>query len=130
MDWAELLWAHCWVRLSPQSPPGNERSTSTTASQALALMNSEFVVSQAELFARLVLKEAPPSSPVDSDTVQHAFRMALSRKPTSSERRMLLAFLEEQEERHQELSGESQALRIYSNLYQSLLNANEFVYVD
>ncbi len=107
-----------------------ERSTSTTASQALALMNSEFVVSQAELFARRVLREAPPSNAVDSDTVQHAFRMALSRKPTSSERQMLLAFLEEQVERHEELPAETQALRVYSNLCQSLLNANEFVYVD
>ncbi len=107
-----------------------ERSTSTTASQALALMNSEFVGSQAELFARRVLKEAPPSSPVDADTVQHAFRLALSRKPSTGERQMLLAFLEKQVEGHQELNGETLALRIYSNLCQSLLNTNEFVYVD
>ncbi len=107
-----------------------ERSTSTTATQALALMNSEFVGSQAELFARRVLKEAPPSRPVDVDTVQRAFRLALSRRPTPRERRMLVAFLEEQVARHAELPGEAQALRIYSNLCQSLLNANEFVYVD
>ena len=107
-----------------------ERSTSTTASQALALMNSEFVGSQAALFARRVLKEAPPSSPVDADTVQHAFRLALSRKPTTGERQMLLAFLEKQVERHEGLNGETLALRIYSNLCQSLLNTNEFVYVD
>lgn len=60
-----------------------------------AFRNSEFVGSQAELFARRVFKEAPPSSPVDVDTVPHAFRMALFRKPTTSERQMLLAFLEE-----------------------------------
>ena len=107
-----------------------ERGASTTASQALALMNSEFVGSQAELFARRVLKEAPPSSPVDVDTVQHAFRMALSRKPTTSERQILVTFLEEQTERHAGLPGETQTLRIYANLCQSLLNANEFVYVD
>ena len=107
-----------------------ERSTSTTASQALALMNSEFVGSQAELFARRVLKEAPPFSPVDADTVEYAFRLALSREPISGERQMLLAFLEQQVEQHAELSGEAKVLRIYANLCQSLLNTNEFVYVD
>ena len=108
------------------------RTTSTTASQALALMNSEFIGAQAEHFAHRVLREAPPAagSPIDSSTVEYAFRLALARKPTPSERDMLLTFVQKQADRHADLSGEALALRVYSNLGQTLLGANEFVYID
>ena len=108
------------------------RTTSTTASQALALMNSEFIGAQAEHFAHRVLREAPSAaeSPIDSSTVEYAFRLALARKPTPSERDMLLTFVQKQADRHADLSGEAFALRVYSNLGQTLLGANEFVYID
>lgn len=108
------------------------RTTSTTASQALALMNSEFIGAQAEHFAHRVLREAPPAaeSPVDSSTVEYAFRLTLARKPTPTERDMLLTFVQKQAGRNADLSGEPLALRVYSNLGQTLLGANEFVYID
>ena len=111
----------------------SRRNTSTTASQSLALMNSEFISSQAESFARRVLAERPPAdmtAPADRDTVEYAFRLALARAPTAGEMDMLLTFLDKQVRRHAGLSGEDRALRIYSNLCQALLGANEFVYLD
>jgi hypothetical protein len=53
------------------------RSRSITALQALNLMNSPFLLQQAELFAERLSKEASP--------VQRAFELAFGRKPTSEE---------------------------------------------
>ena len=110
------------------------RNTSTTASQSLALMNSEFIRSQAEHFAQRVLAEKPPvgmsASPADRETVEYAFRLALARAPSAREMDMLLTFLDKQLRRHANLPDEDRVLRTYANLCQALLGANEFVYLD
>ncbi|WP_337175978.1 PSD1 and planctomycete cytochrome C domain-containing protein [Paludisphaera sp.] len=59
------------------------RNTSTTALQALDLLNSGFVVQQAEAFARRVAAEAGPDP---EKQVERAFALALSRPPSSTER--------------------------------------------
>lgn len=110
------------------------RNTSTTASQSLALMNSEFIRAQAEHFARRVLAEKPPTeistSPADRETVEYAFRLALARAPSSGEMDLLLTFLDKQLGRNADLPDEDRALRTYANLCQALLGTNEFVYLD
>ncbi len=73
------------------------RVTSTTATQALALLNSSFIASQARHFARRVLREA---AGVQGPAVARAFRLALSRLPGAAERSAALAFLREQEARY------------------------------
>jgi mono/diheme cytochrome c family protein len=60
-----------------------KRNTSTTALQALDLLNSNFVIGQAEAFARRIVAEAGPDP---EKQVERAFALALSRAPTAPER--------------------------------------------
>ena len=55
------------------------RSTSTVSSQALNLLNSEFLIRQAEVFAARVLREEP------RDPAGHAVRLAFGRPATAAE---------------------------------------------
>ena len=100
------------------------RTVSTTATQALALMNSEFLAAQAEHFARRVLREAPAGA------LDYAFRLAMARKPEAAELETLLRFVQEQTERYAKVPTAERQLRVYSDLCQSLFSANEFVYID
>ena len=93
--------------------PIAKRSRSTTAIQALALLNSTFVVQQAELFAARVQRESPPAGDV-SQHIEHAFLLALGRDPTPSE----LAAAKQVAEEH----GLAAVCR-------SLFNANEFLFM-
>jgi hypothetical protein len=110
------------------------RPTSTSATQALALMNSDFVSAQAGHFADRILEERPTSggsaSPVNRDTAAYAFKIALTRNPTSLELDSLLTFLERQKRHYAGESAHIVEWRIYSDLCQALLSANEFIYVD
>lgn len=58
------------------------RSISTVPTQALTLINNEFVLNQAQLFANRVKKEAG-DDPVQQ--IQLAYRIALSRPPDDIE---------------------------------------------
>jgi mono/diheme cytochrome c family protein len=89
------------------------RAVSTSATQALALMNGAFVTAQAERFAGRVRREAGDD---DSAAARHAFRLALGRPPSGAEMDLMLTFLK----KHRSLPG----------LCQALLSANEFVYID
>ena len=107
------------------------RTVSTTATQALALMNSDFLAAQAEHFARRVLREAGPSRMIsDAATLDYASRLALARKPDEAELKMLLRFVQEQTASYAKLPASEQQLRVYADLCQSLFSANEFVYID
>ncbi len=92
------------------------RSTSTVSSQALSLLNSEFLIRQAELFAARALREEP------RDPAGHAVRLAFGRPATAGERSLFRAYLVEQGGR-----GLPAAL---ADVCQMLLSSNEFAYVD
>jgi hypothetical protein len=87
------------------------RNTTTTALQALALLNNPFIVEQAEHFARRVQAMEKESQ----QQVVAAYRLAFGRAPTPNERMAMAAFVE----RH----GLANACRL-------LLNANEFMFID
>jgi hypothetical protein len=118
------------------------RTTSTTATQALALLNSGFTASQARHFAARVLQDTKVNSPVKGSTqeeaalrsrrVEWAYRLALSRRPKSDERTAAEAFLRDQTALYAKASklaavAEEHAL---ADFCLALLSANEFVYVD
>lgn len=90
----------------------SRRTRSTVAPQALLLMNNAEVLMQAKHFAQRVAVEAGHSPEAQVD---HAFELALSRKPSTSERAMALAFLESTP------TG-------LVDLCQTLFNLNEFLY--
>jgi hypothetical protein len=103
------------------------RLTSTVASQALNLLNSDFVTRQAEAFAARVLRERP------SEPAAQAVLTAFGRPATEKERATLAAFVEAQTQRHlQTLPGQQGEARrrAVTDLCHVLLSANEFAYVD
>ncbi|MBI2803847.1 MAG: PSD1 domain-containing protein [Planctomycetes bacterium] len=100
------------------------RETSTVASQALTLLNSDFMTRQAEAFAGRVLKEEP------NDPARHAVRLAFARLPTAAETRLFARFLEQQANQHAKLPPMEARRRAVVDLCHMLLSANEFAYVD
>jgi Protein of unknown function (DUF1553)/Protein of unknown function (DUF1549)/Planctomycete cytochrome C len=110
------------------------RPVSISASQALALMNSEFVGAQAEHFARRVLAEVPSATaqsvPAGPKTIAHAVRLAFSREPSAHEMDLMLSFVSKQAARYPKLSGQELALQVTADLCLTLFSANEFIYVD
>jgi hypothetical protein len=103
------------------------RMTSTVASQALNLLNSDFVTRQAEAFAARVLRERP------ADPAGQAVLTAFGRPVTEPERAKLAAFIEAQTRRHlQTLPGQQSEARrrAVTDLCHMLLSANEFAYAD
>jgi hypothetical protein len=112
------------------------RTVSTTATQALALMNSSFISAQAKRFAERILKERSPqgggSSPADAETVTYAYLLALSRAPKPTELKASMDFLKGQFARYNDgKNGADVAFKsAYADFCQALLSSNEFVYVD
>ncbi|MDR3635300.1 MAG: PSD1 and planctomycete cytochrome C domain-containing protein [Isosphaeraceae bacterium] len=101
------------------------RSTSTVASQALNLLNSEFLGRQAEALATRALRDEP------RDPAPRAFRLALSRSATSTESARLREFVDAQAGRHARAgAGERARPLAMADLCQMLLSSNEFAYVD
>jgi hypothetical protein len=87
------------------------RNVTTVPTQALTLMNDEFVLNQAQLFANR-LEEAAPGD--RSKQIDLAYRIAVAREPGPEEQRLAMDFLK------------SHALSDFTNV---LLNLNEFLYM-
>jgi hypothetical protein len=86
-----LLDTFDWA--NPQTVHG-KREVTTTAPQALALINSDLVYGWSQVLAGRVLREAGDK---DSARIEHLFELLYSRKPTRDETKTLLAFLDSQE---------------------------------
>jgi hypothetical protein len=102
------------------------RMSSTVSSQALVLMNSDFMIRQARAFAARVGQEKP------EDPAHHAVQLAFGRPPTPDGRAEVQTFLAAQTARYRATKvDESEARRqALVDLCHMLLSANEFVYVD
>jgi hypothetical protein len=118
------------------------RGTTTTAPQALSLLNDNVVLKAAQNFAGRVLREA--GSDLNSQIVT-AYRLAFSREPDGVERRLALAFLNKQAALIQaRLEAKKpaamppgmpphvdpQKAAALVDLCHALLNSNEFVYTN
>ena len=87
------------------------RNVTTVPTQALTLMNNEFILNQAELFARRLAEGAPNDKARQIDL---AYQIALSRAPRAEERSVSLKFLNQY------------TLNDFAHV---MLNLNEFLYV-
>jgi hypothetical protein len=96
----------------------SRRFTTTTAPQALTLLNDSVVLGFGRAFAQRVTKEVGTDR---EKVVERAFVLAIGRAPTSEERAAMLGFLT----RHKGTPAEAVV-----DLCHALLNVNEFVYVD
>ena len=90
----------------------DRRNRSTIAPQALMMMNNNFVITQARMFAARLRKEAGENADAQ---VARAFQLALGRLPSQIEKASSIAFLNGGRDR-------------LSDFAQAMLNLNEFVY--
>ncbi|MBZ5611039.1 MAG: DUF1553 domain-containing protein [Acidobacteriia bacterium] len=107
------------------------RAVSTVPTQALTMLNNEFMLMQAGHFAQRVLKQAGNNP---QEQVKTMYRIAFSREPTQRELDSNVAFLKKQ--RDHELAGgagssEDQAAQAaLTDLAHVTLNLNEFAYLQ
>jgi hypothetical protein len=97
--------------LPDQNTSCGRRNVSTVPTQALTLLNDEFVLKQARLFADRV-KEAAPNDPAKQ--IDLTYRIALTRPPDEKEFAIASDFLKKQS---------------LVDLTHVILNLNEFLYV-
>ena len=95
------------------------RTQSTVPTQALVLMNDEFVEEQAGFLARRAAAEAPGSP---RDSIKRLLFLTLARRPEEAKVRQALQFVNER----QRVSDEGAALR---DLAHVLLNSSEFLFI-
>jgi hypothetical protein len=102
----------------------DRRNSTTVPTQALTLLNDEFVLVQARHFASRVRQEAGDDAAAQ---VKSAYRIALSRDPSGKELTETVAFLHKQRTHH--ASKADPAVSALTDLTHVLFNLNEFVYV-
>ncbi len=102
--------------------PCSERGRSTTAPQALSLLNSPEITAAAAAMAQRLIKETPAGA----ERVRHAFRLALGRSPTESELPAAMEFVSAAP------AGEPPPAEFvaWTELCRALFNLNAFVYVE
>ncbi len=104
------------------------RNVTTVPTQALTLLNNEFVLMQARHFAERVQREAGDDS---AKQIQALYRIALSRMADSQELTHHAAFLQQQRAYHATRTAPAEApLLALIDLAHVMLNANEFVYIN
>jgi len=118
------------------------RSVTTTAPQALILINSDWSLARAAAFAGRVLRE---SASDDRQRIATAYRLALARDPTADEISATEEFLRQQSEiverriaNEEEVAQPSETVEGFAeqqaaawvDLCHLLLNSNEFLYID
>ena len=97
------------------------RESSSTANQALYMMNNPFVIAQSDAFAQRIAKESKRSA----DQLEYAFVLAYGRPPTSGERSATASFWRSFAMPSQQSNGEA-----LSALCQSLFASAEFRFID
>jgi len=110
--------------------PCAQRSISTVAPQALALLNNEFVSQQSRALAERLLREKPAS---DAARIVTLWWQALGRAPTSAEQAAAERHLVQQREefgRPANVEPPEVNTRALASLCQVVFNLNEFIYVD
>jgi hypothetical protein len=119
-------------------PNCESRNSSTVTPQALLMMNSRFVLDEAQRFAERVRREAGDDPHAG---VVRAWLLAFAGEPTAPELAAALGFLAEQTEAFRAAAAAGGAaskgkatvdpgLRAMASLCQTLLGSNQFLYVD
>jgi len=106
-----------------------QRLNSTTVLQALALLNSEFLLTQGERLAARVARESVAGFPAQ---IERAYQIVYARPPTAAEQSAVRDYLGQQAEDH--ASGGAPpavaAQRALADLCHILLSSNEFLYIE
>jgi Protein of unknown function (DUF1553) len=99
------------------------RSVSTVPSQALMLMNNEFVASEAGRWAERLLQQYKDTNA----RLDRMFLQAYGRAPDVLDRAQIGKFLKEQPGRY--ASGGSEDARVWADLAHVIFNSKEFIFV-
>jgi hypothetical protein len=102
----------------------DRRNSTTVPTQALTLLNDEFVLIQARHFAGRV-RQAAGDDP--EAQIKSGYQIALSRDPTALELSRNRAFLEKQRAHH--AAKPDPVLAALTDFTHVILNLNEFLYV-
>jgi hypothetical protein len=97
--------------LPDQTITCGRRNVSTVATQALTLLNNDFVIEQARLFAQRLRQLSPQDQ---GEQLGLAYELALSRAPTPEERKLAMDFLQKNS---------------MEDLAHVILNLSEFLYL-
>jgi hypothetical protein len=108
------------------------RAVTTTAPQALMLLNGDQIIALARAFADRLRSETPePDRPT---LIRQAYVVAFGREPTDREATEASKFIDQQEKLIAQTqpaeSTTAPAAAALADFCHALLNANEFVYVD
>jgi hypothetical protein len=98
-----------------------ERSRSSISTQALFLMNSPFMLAQAQAAAEKLLAQKELD---ENARVAAAFQRALGRVPTTRERELTLGFV------HQQTAAAQTELRAWQGVFQSLYSSVDFRFLN
>ncbi len=98
-----------------------QRNVTTLPTQALHLLNSPFVVEQADALANLVLARSELD---DAQRVAMLFQRALQRNPNETEAKRSIEYMRVMD------ASDVDQLKSWASLAQALLITNEFRYVD
>jgi len=104
--------------------PGDGRARTNVAPQALFLMNSGFVQTRSEGFAKRLLEDAALS---DAQRVERAYLMALTRKPDAGEVDAALSYIANLAKRLGSSDAHDKAWQSFCHV---LLATNEFLYLN
>ncbi|MGH7172715.1 MAG: PSD1 and planctomycete cytochrome C domain-containing protein [Gemmataceae bacterium] len=110
-------------------PNCERRNSSTVTPQALMMMNNDFILEQADLFAARLRREAGGDA---KKQVLLAWRLAFAVEPTAEDVSAALTFLSRQAERFQTAKSkpEDQRRQALATFCQALLSSNGFLYVN
>lgn len=104
------------------------RNESVTASQALYLLNDEFMHEQASGFAERLLEQRSN----DSDRIEFAFQLTIGRPPISEERELALRLIDDVRQIARESESDERAAdRVaWESFTRTLFRTNELLYID
>jgi hypothetical protein len=100
-----------------------KRTVSNVPAQALTLLNNPFVIQQAQLWSKQVLRQPNRTS---AERIGKMYLMAFGRPPTDGELKDAQDFLTEQAKEY----GKADDSRAWADLCHVLFNVKEFVFVN
>lgn len=108
---------------------GDGRPRTNVAPQALFLMNSKFVIDRSRAFAKRLLAQHLPNDASLSDTqrVEQAYRMALTRPPAKDEIDSALSYIAAMEQKLAKPDAHETAWQSFCHV---LMASNEFIYLN
>jgi Protein of unknown function (DUF1553) len=107
--------------------PVGVRPNTTTAPQALMLLNDAFVQTQAAALATRITRE---SGEREEKQVTRAFQLVLQRAPTKAEIKISLSLLTDQRKRAIAEGAQEPGSVALTSFCRGLLNVNEMIYAD